>query len=381
MKKRKDGRYRLKVNAGTDKSGKIKYKYVYADTKKEAQRKADELKTAIGRGLNSDEINSTLFKWIDLFLASEKQRLTPQEYKTKEYRLYIFKNHYNKGTKIADIRAFEIEDILYQLADKNPKTGNKSSKKTITGYKQTISQLFKFAQMNSAIISNPCDMIREISAEKKKTRRALTLTEQNQILNLPDYMFPAKAMAYLGMLAGLRRGEIASLKWEDIDFENKFIRIERSYNYKTNSIKSPKTENGIRIVPLVECLENYLLTIPRKSEYVIGKIPKQYEWEKCQCEIMQYIDKDADEQLKTIRLSDRYNVLLSIKPFGWHELRHTYATMLYDYNVPVKAAQKFLGHAQTSTTMDIYTHLSKEKEIESINLIRQYGGQMGVKQN
>ena len=52
-----------------------------------------------------------------------------------------------------------------------------------------------------------------------------------------------------------------------------------------------------------------------------------------------------------------------------HMLRHTYATMLFDANVDVKSAQKFLGHADIEVTLSIYTHLTKYKEDKAINAL------------
>ena len=58
--------------------------------------------------------------------------------------------------------------------------------------------------------------------------------------------------------------------------------------------------------------------------------------------------------------------------FTAHDLRHTYATALYDAGVPVKAAQYFLGHADIRVTLDLYTHLSKEREAASRNQMVKY---------
>ena len=62
--------------------------------------------------------------------------------------------------------------------------------------------------------------------------------------------------------------------------------------------------------------------------------------------------------------------IIAMDPFTAHQLRHTYATMLYDADVDVKTAQKLLGHKDLSVTMKIYTHLSEKKEaigIERLN--------------
>ena len=62
-------------------------------------------------------------------------------------------------------------------------------------------------------------------------------------------------------------------------------------------------------------------------------------------------------------------------------LRHTYSTMLYDAGVDVKSAQKFLGHADITTTLKVYTHLSEQKEQQAINALNAHlsGAKKGVK--
>lgn len=58
--------------------------------------------------------------------------------------------------------------------------------------------------------------------------------------------------------------------------------------------------------------------------------------------------------------------------FTAHQLRHTYATMLYDAGVDVKTAQDLLGHADSTVTMNIYTHLSAKKKEKALNALHQH---------
>lgn len=64
--------------------------------------------------------------------------------------------------------------------------------------------------------------------------------------------------------------------------------------------------------------------------------------------------------------------ITAVEPFTAHQLRHTYATMLYDAGVDVLTAQRLLGHADVQTTMKIYTHLSEQKEQNSINSLNSF---------
>ena len=65
----------------------------------------------------------------------------------------------------------------------------------------------------------------------------------------------------------------------------------------------------------------------------------------------------------------------ALEPFTAHQLRHTYATMLYDAGVDVKSAQKFLGHSDIQVTLKIYTHLSEGKEQAAVDAINKHFGE------
>lgn len=371
MKKRKDERYQIQVDIGTDENGKRVRKTVYGKSPKEAKKNADILRLAFGRGIS--DISTPLNQWIDMFLAVEKRRITLPEYNTKSYRLKRFERFAGAKTIPYSIKPFTVNQFLILLADE------KKAEKTIREYKNTISQFFRFAKQNGGISDNPCESISIPLAEKKHNRRALSAAEQKRIANLPDELYPGKAMALICMWAGLRRGEAAALLWEDINFKDKTIRVNKSYNFKEQKIKAPKTEAGIRYVPLLPCLEDYLNTIPKSSPYVFGKLMQEWDWDKELSHILKYLDKEyGNPDVIPKRISSKYVVVVTIDAFTWHELRHTYCTILYDNDIPLKVAMKWMGHKSAKMTEEIYTHLSAEKEDTAKQAILSYGSQMVV---
>ena len=151
--------------------------------------------------------------------------------------------------------------------------------------------------------------------------------------------------AYWILYTGLRRGELLALTWDDVDFENNFIRVNKSLYYENGQpkIKEPKTEKGIRLVPLMSALRNKLqppfdggIVFPDTTGGYIKEMPFQKRWKR-------YCAKSG----------------VSCTP---HELRHAYATMLFDNNIDPKDAQDILGHAQLSTTQDVYTHIREARK-------------------
>lgn len=169
---------------------------------------------------------------------------------------------------------------------------------------------------------------------------------------------PLGRLAILLYYTGLRRGEALALRQEDVDRKNRIIHVRRSLTWTPNlpEVKLPKTEAGTRDVHFPAELLPFLpdtdplFADPKTGEYTtlnrfIG------EWRKYCAEI-------------------GYEVTC-------HQLRHYYATALYEADVPVLAAQAQLGHKNASTTMNIYTHLRSQKRDEANALIDAYFSRNG----
>lgn len=232
---------------------------------------------------------------------------------------------------VASITARDIERYINQFA----KT---YAKKTVVTQRQIIRQILNKAQREGYIAYNPAEAVLLPKNLPQKKRRAPS----------PDQIKKIKAglsddfglFAFLIYYTGCRRGEVEGLKYEDIDRKAKRIRIQRSvYNVSTKpEIKEPKTEAGIRSVPLLDALA---AALPDKKRGFIfsddgGKTPTP-DWK---------ITRQYEDYQKRTGVT--------VTP---HEIRHGYATALHEAGVDYKTAQQLLGHAQLSTTMDIYTDI------------------------
>lgn len=370
-KKRSDGRIAVQVYLGKDENGKRKYKTVYGKTQKEANQKADEIRSAIGKGLDVTKDNDSYAEWVELFLSSQKLQLTESEYELKKTRAHYFSEFFG-DTPLKSITVYSVESALNYLAKYNPTTCKPSATKTIKAYKQICSQVFKFAIKNRAVDYNPCDYAETPSGSGKSERRALTSEERERLINIEHR---GKRAAMIAMFCGLRRGELTALTWNDIDFSDGNISVTKSYDFKSNQIKSTKTQAGVRIVPMPKILSDFLSKETRESVYVCcnthGKIMSEEAWKKLNNSLL----IDLEILYGTGSKKNKYAPIpsvLTIEKFGWHDLRHTYATILYEAGVDVLTAQYLLGHASPETTMKIYTHLSEEKKDKSIEKLNDF---------
>lgn len=356
--KRSDGRIAVQIYLGKDESGKRKYKTVYGATQKEANRKADEIRAMLGKGLDVTAQNDTFGVWCGRLMLCKKAEISPSYYHILESTKNHLESLNNKA--IAEIRMFDVADLINNLAAYNPHTGAPSSKKLLTDVKSLIVQTFELAIVNRAIDYNPARSVKIPRSAPKSKRRPITDELIDLIRKTPH---KAQVAAMIMLYAGLRRGELLALTWNDIDFENKAITINKSIEFIKNVPKlkhSAKTEAGNRNVTMPTILFDFLKKQKKTSIYVLpgadGGIMTAAAWRTMWDAYVAEIcgsKKGIDAQIMS-------------EPFTAHQLRHTYATMLYDAGVDVLTAKELLGHSDVKTTLDIYTHLSKERRLKSV---------------
>ena len=147
-------------------------------------------------------------------------------------------------------------------------------------------------------------------------------------------------IAALLALSSLRCSEILDLKWNDIDFEKRIIRVNGSAVYNDSGELIHKKENknstSRRVVPIIPPLEEALLSSRRKGEYVVTITSN---W------IYKSINKICEKN--------------GLPKVGIHGLRHSFASLAFHLNMPEKVAMQIGGWANDQTMRKIYTHLSQ----------------------
>ena len=168
-----------------------------------------------------------------------------------------------------------------------------------------------------------------------------------------------RAMVFLDMPAGLRRGELAGLKWEDFDFNNLNVSVTRSL--VDQHVGALKTEASRKQMPIDEYIAQDLLAWYEVTPY---KQPSDYVWA-----------TDANRAgakrgkqpvwLSTVMRDDIQPIALRLgitKKIGWHTFRHTFSTILKANGEDVKVVQELLRHSTSRMTLDTYTQaLSPDK--------------------
>jgi integrase len=327
--KRADGRL---VRTITDpRTG--KRKYFYGETEREINKKILEYTTSAESGRTFQEVAEEWWKDTATGLAAQTKKV---------YRPALKRAIAHFGdSPINDIKPRAISLFLQLLG----KSG--MQQKTVLNNRTVIKQIFDRAVIECEIDANPCASVQTPKNLKKEKRTAATAFDERIVRENRDlWIFP-----YIALLTGMRRGEILALQWGDIDFNESLIYVTKSAEYVGNrpNIKAPKTEAGIRIVPLLDELKDFLQKQPNKSQdhYVVsedgGRSPLSHG--RYQRLYKDYVEKTG----------------ISCTA---HQLRHSFATIAFESGVDAKAIQTIIGHRQLSTTMDLYTDFRK-KSLES----------------
>lgn len=368
-KRRADGRIAVQVYLGMV-DGKRKYKTVYGNTQKEADEAALQVKLALRKGIDVTADQDTFGEWARRWLKYKEADISASQYQS--YEGYLKRLESLNGMRISEIKTYDIQEIIDALAVENPHTGKPTSKKTLGDVKITASQILRLAITNRVLDYNPADAVIIPKNAPQSHRRALTKEEQGWILNTPHKM---QLAAMIMMYAGLRRGELLALTWQDIKLADRTITINKAVEFRKGipHIKgSTKTNSGMRVVSIPEILAVYLSDQPKSSLLVFpsttGQIVSESSWRVMWDDYLKEIDKRFGSP-KVGKSS-----ILTISHFTAHWLRHTYATMLYMAGVDVMTAKELLGHTDIKTTLGIYTHLDTKFKIRSVDKLNDYLG-------
>lgn len=359
--RRSDGRFEVKVYIGTGDDGKKKYRAFYGKTQKEAREAADEFRARIRKGMDTACDSDTFAVWRDRWFSSKRRGLGASQ--IGNYQSYM--NHLDpiSDLKIRDVRPYHVQQIIDDLADRNPKTHKPTAKKTLLDVRNTARQIFQCAVDNRVLDWNPADPVTIPDNAPQEKRRALTEAEKELIFTTPHKMQTA---AMIQMLAGLRRSEIIALCWSDIDLRAGTISVNKAADLKNKGrpIKLPKTDAGYRTVFIPAALVDYLSGLKRDNILVFptvrGKMYTASSWKAGWRSYMIELDMASGKHPQKRSKFDPHNSGIVIDQITSHMLRHTACTMMFEAGMDLPTVQAQIGHADSRMTLEVYTHISKQ---------------------
>jgi len=372
IEKRGKNSYRLTVSEGFDLNGKpmIHRKTVHG-TKKDAEVELAKFVTEVQNGLVIDGKSLKFSEFTEIWKRDYgSKELAPSTYKRYcrmlETRLLPYFGHfYINKIKPTDIMKFyDLLEKDTQLVRKKGNNGSKTKKplsgKTILEHHRLLRAMLHKAVYWQLIVANPAERVQPPKARKPKRRsyddeQTKILLENLELLSSEDTKY--KVAIILTVFTGVRLGELMGLEWQDVDFKNGIISINRSSQYLSDMgvfTKVPKTESSIREIAIPEfiisLLEEYKLWYEEQKS-IYGEL-----WTNSDRLFVQADGKPMHPSTIS-KWFVKYVGQIGLPVINFHGLRHTNASLLVAQNVDIAVISARLGHAQISTTLDFYVHL------------------------
>lgn len=299
--------------------------------------------------------------WFEYWIDVKKKTVRPNT--VRNYTERYHRNIQNViGKKLlTEVKPIHCQKIFTNMADEGYRTT------TIYQTRIALYNMLEFAKENEVILSNPCKKsVKSDMGKPSQKKEALTIDVQKK------FWEQAKGQSYENqyrfiLQTGLRTGELVGLKWEDIDFENRTLKIQRSMEYRYSvgvwRIGEPKSKSGYRTIPLTDEAVR-ILKAQKEKNMKIKVIPEEWSEFVFLCRKGQPV-KNSTYDTALFKICEK----AGINKFSMHVLRHTFATRCIEGGMMPKTLQKILGHSNIGITMNLYVHITEEEKQKEIDLV------------
>ena len=366
---RADGLIQIQTELPRGTDGRRRRKTFYGHTRAEAERKRDAF-LARQSGLYRPDL--LLSDWIDEYLTIYQNAANSAYAASYSVPYNRLKNALG-SRPVSSIRELDLQRFLSSLSG--------MSFSTVRAQLQALRRVFKKARKNGLISDDPAEDL-VLPAYTRGTHRALSRQEIDLILrywNAPGNY--AGLWVLLMLFCGLRRGEMMALEWSAVDLPARTLTVRQVAVITGNAARiesRAKTKAGLRTLPIPDLLYKALASVPDRTGFVClsahGKPLTEAAVSRGLERFCSIVSRAASGQPLSCpgRRTDKAPEPPPVFSIRYHDLRHTYATFLFESGVDVKTAAYLLGHADVSVTMRIYTHLSEQKKAASTTALTAY---------
>jgi integrase len=246
--------------------------------------------------------------------------------------------------RLGDIQPKDIQHLL----DKLQRDGASAS--TIDGTLTPLRAIYRRARTRGLAAPNPTTGLDKPAIRSKP--RLFASPDQADAM-LAALTGPSRALWATALYAGLRRGELMALRWEDVDLATGVIHVRRGWDTMEGEI-TPKSKQGRRNVPIPGALRDHLdqhAIATGRDGRVFGPPRRIISWAE--------------------QAGDTWTAL-GLPRLTLHEARHSYASLMIAAGVNAKSLSTYMGHATIAMTLDLYGHLMPGNEAQAADLLDAY---------
>ena len=378
---RKDGRYEARAVINGTKV------HVYNMNLAQLKKDFELEKAKVLRKEKNVRPNVTFREWFDEWFETCKSPQLKSESSRKGYYRRASNTYINLlgDKKVELITQINIQEATNDLINAGYKD------RTVREALGIVRESLDVAKVNGLIQNNPCISINiKDSNEAMSERRVLEKWEQELFLKETENGYYNEVYRFL-LLTGLRIGEFSGLQWQDIDWDNKLIKIQRAMSTayvngkKVEQLVTPKTSNAYRKIPFFGETEQILKSWKEKQISFKTKLGDRW---RCNPEhgdliwtttmgspVTRYVIvhdiKRVEENMKfkeAVMAAREGREPREIKHIHPHAFRHTFATRCFEKGIDPIVIQNIMGHANYGMTIS-YTHVVDDKRKEEANKV------------
>ncbi|MHC3629950.1 tyrosine-type recombinase/integrase [Streptococcus suis] len=366
--KKKNGTivYRANVYLGTDQvTGKKTKTSVTGRTRKEVKQKAKHAQDEfVSNGYTVTKVVpiKNYQELAELWLESYQLTVKPQTFIATKRMLYNHLIPVFGALKLNKLSVSYIQGFINDLSSE------------LVHYSVVHSINRRVLQYGVSLQLLPFNPARDVILPKvpKRENKAIKFIAPEDLKALMAYMekLANKKFSYFFdyvlysvlLATGCRFGEVVALEWSDIDLDNGTISITKNYNRLLKLIGTPKSKAGVRVISIDKKTINLLRLYKNRQRQIFIETGARVSFVVFATPLKEYQNMATRQESLDRRIAE-----IGIPRFTFHAFRHTHASLLLNAGISYKELQYRLGHATLAMTMDIYGHLSKDKEKEAVS--------------
>ncbi|QBX07844.1 integrase [Streptococcus satellite phage Javan194] len=358
--------YRANVYLGTDQvTGKKAKTSVTGRTRKEVKQKAKHAQDEfISNGYTVTKVVpiKNYQELAELWLESYQLTVKPQTFIATKRMLYNHLIPVFGALKLNKLSVSYIQSFINDLSSE------------LVHYSVVHSINRRVLQYGVSLQLLPFNPARDVMLPKvpKKENKAIKFIAPEDLKALMAYMekLANKKFSYFFdyvlysvlLATGCRFGEVVALEWSDIDLENGTISITKNYSRLLKLIGTPKSKAGVRVISIDKKTINLLRLYKNRQRQLFIETGARVSAVVFSTPLKEYQNMATRQESLDRRITE-----VGIPRFTFHAFRHTHASLLLNAGISYKELQYRLGHATLAMTMDIYGHLSMDKEKEAVS--------------
>jgi integrase len=329
--------------------------------KSDAQRRLTELLSSLDKGVYTPPGRLTLAEHLHNWLEGYvKTNCSPRTYDGYQS---IIERHLIPALGHIQLKQLHAQQIQAYYG----KAVEKLSARTVHHEHRVLSQSLKYAVRQGYLGRNPAELA-DPPKPKKKTMRTLTPSEVDVLLEATkdnDY-YP---VIYTALSTGLRQAELLGLRWRDVDPDITLSISVSQVLYKRGGVctfKEPKTEHSRRLVSMTLKLAEYLRDYRSEREAHYRQLEKEFGLDTLVFASNKFTPIDPGVLSHSFSRTARRASLPGVR---FHDLRHTFASLMLLIGVSPKVISEALGHSSVAFTMDTYAHIISGMQSDAMKLL------------